>query len=81
MPTTETSYIVITFFSESPSGKTKVWEVTTADKQYILGYIKWFGSWRKYAFHPQPNTVFEHKCLTDIAAFCEEQSKQKRCKS
>lgn len=39
-----------------------------------IGEVRWFGSWRRYAFNPAPGAVFEQDCLRDIAAFCEEQT-------
>lgn len=47
--------------------KTDVFELIGQDGMSILGYIKWWGAWRKYCFFPQPYMVFDHKCLTAIA--------------
>jgi hypothetical protein len=49
--------------------KTKIFAVVAKEGGIPLGSIKWFGRWRKYAFFPQPNTVFETQCLTDIVEF------------
>ena len=46
----------------------------------FLGDIRWYSKWRKYAFYPRADTLFEHECLRDIAAFCEEQTKEKKTK-
>lgn len=32
-----------------------------------LGVVKWWGAWRKYAFFPNPDTLYEQDCLRDIA--------------
>ena len=56
----------------SATGATSVWSVKKG--QITLGKIAWFSSWRKYAFFPEPNTVFEEDCLRDIADFCEQQT-------
>lgn len=37
----------------------------------LLGGIRWYGPWRGYAFFPLNGTVFEWRCLRDIATFCE----------
>ncbi len=61
-------------FSEphsSKSGKTFVWTVIAIDGSVSLGEIRWLGRWRKYAFFPKNDTVFEKTCLRDIADFCE----------
>jgi hypothetical protein len=35
----------------------------------VIGYIKWFGRWRKYGFFPKPDTIYEETCLREIAHF------------
>jgi hypothetical protein len=41
-----------------------------------LGWVAWFSRWRKYAFYPKPETVYEEDCLRDIAEFCEAKTKE-----
>lgn len=64
----------------SESGKTLIWEVRQRDPKApdremrevpALGHVGWYGRWRRYAFQPEPNTVYEPTCLRDIAAFCD----------
>lgn len=64
------SYIAFVLAGASDSGKTQLWEVTTQDAT-ILGVVSWFGRWRCYAFWPHQKTVYERRCLRDIADFCE----------
>lgn len=65
----------VRFLLESKSSKTSHWRVISkVDKGHIailLGDVRWFGRWRKYAFFPNSgnNLVFEETCLTDIADF------------
>jgi len=63
--------------------KTKVWEVLTKDDsekgvggEDLLGEVRWFGRWRGYAFFPSSNTVYEHKCLREIADFIQGQTRE-----
>ena len=43
--------------------KTSVYEIYTKEGIVTcIGEIKWYGSWRKYAFFPKNNTVFEEDC-------------------
>jgi len=49
--------------------KTEVYGVITKEGGELLGEIKWFCRWRKYAFFPLPNTIYEPTCLTDITNF------------
>lgn len=62
----------------SESGKTRRWTVYPINGAAPLGGIAWFGRWRKYAFFPAANTVFEHTCLTDIAEWCVSQTKAQK---
>jgi hypothetical protein len=59
--------------------KTKIWRVETNDeKRILLGHIGWFGRWRRYAFSPKSETVFEEQCLREIAQFSESETKKHR---
>lgn len=60
----------------SESGKTRRWAVLTKESGALLGFVSWFGSWRKYALYPEPKTLFERDCLRDIAAFCERRTRE-----
>ncbi len=59
---------------ESESGKTRLWHVCPPG-QSPIGIVHWYGPWRKYCYSPHANTVYEQDCLRDIAAFCEERTK------
>jgi len=56
----------------SASGRTCVWAVRSKEKR-PLGIIKWYAPWRCYAFNPmsEMSVTLEHRCLRDIANFCE----------
>ena len=49
--------------------KTRVFDILNKDTHCIIGTIRWYGPWRKYSFFPEPNTVFESQCLSDITKF------------
>jgi hypothetical protein len=69
----ELKYIQFVDAGYSSSGKTRVWEVATRDDaKDVIGEVRWFASWRCYAFYPYDKTVFEKTCLRDIANFCED---------
>jgi hypothetical protein len=57
----------------SKTGKTSIWDVENSKDGRSVGAIKWFGKWRKYAFYPAPDCVFEQVCLREIAGFLESQ--------
>ena len=61
------------FYKTTPKekAKTEIWAIDTLDGVHTLGWIKWFGRWRKYSFFPKGETVFEPTCLREIAVFCQ----------
>ena len=61
----EFTHIIISYRYASKSGKTQEWDVAS---KYggNLGRIAWFGRWRKYAFFPWPETVFEEVCMREL---------------
>lgn len=68
-------------FIEQPSkGVTKIFKVSAKEGDQTLGIIKWFGNWRKYAFYPEANTIFEKDCLDDISTFLDDLMEQRKLK-
>lgn len=59
----------IRFELKEKKPKTNVYVVIANDRDILLGEIRWYASWRKYTFMPEPNTVYETKCLSDIIEF------------
>jgi len=72
-------WLTITEIGKSDSGKTLIWNVANGDEEF-LGYVKWFGKWRKYAFFPAEDTIFEEECLRDLSFFCEQSTREHRQK-
>ena len=68
----------IRFLLVEQKAKTGVWRVETKESYDILGYVKWFPHWRKYAFFPNVDTVYENDCLRDIARFIGEQMNERK---
>jgi len=60
--------------------KTTRYEVRNSENNVLLGIIKWFGAWRKYAFFPYPDTVFETQCLSDITQFLKDLMEERKKK-
>ena len=58
-----------------PKAKTRLYEVRNKYNS-ILGSIRWFGSWRKYTFFAKPETVYDERCLMEVAEFLTERSKE-----
>lgn len=74
----ESEWISFALVGATPSGKTKIWNVVLKDQSLIGGQIRWWGAWRKYAFFPKENTLYEEDCLRTIALFCEERTHEHR---
>jgi hypothetical protein len=69
--------------------KTERWDVWTGGKNYdergpqyaVLGDIHWWCNWRRYAFFPSDATLFDARCLREIADFCEKETKDYKAKA
>jgi hypothetical protein len=72
------THIYFDFVTRSRSGKTLEYHVMARDGSDCLGSVNWFGRWRCYVFNPWPGTVFEQKCLREIAEFCDRLTKEHR---
>lgn len=51
------------------TGKTKIFEVQSFKYGNKLAEVKYYGAWRKYTLFPEPNTLFDCKCLQEISDF------------
>lgn len=78
MNTSECAWIRFVPAGLSPSGKTQIWNVVLKYQSVVGGQVRWWGAWRKYAFFPNPNTLYEQDCLRDIARFIEQLSHEHR---
>jgi len=65
-------YLEFRLLEEKP--KTKIIEVVskTHSLPIRLGIIKWWSSWRQYAFFPETGTIFNIECLNDIQSYIKE---------
>lgn len=63
-------YMVAQYTGPSASGKTKNWRIESR-RGDVLGEVRWFSRWRCYAFMPQPGTVFNAGCMSELVSFCE----------
>ena len=59
------------------SGTTFSWSVYAKESVAFLGTVKWFGRWRRYAFFPEPETVFEIDCLSALAEFLRQKTQER----
>ncbi len=61
-------------FREQPAkGTTTIHAVLSVAGDTYLGVIKWRSGWRRYVFYPDPATVFDAGCLTEIVEFITQQ--------
>lgn len=75
----ETQYL---FFEEQPQkGKTKLFRVCNKINRETLGYIKWFGAFRKYAYLSNGGIFYDSECLNDIKKFLEKLMLERKLES
>jgi hypothetical protein len=59
------------YVEETKAGrKTRTFRVVSRRWNDTLGFIKWYGQWRQYAFFPSAETVWNPDCLRSIEATC-----------
>ena len=58
--------------------KTKIWTVRSSETGYFLGWVKWHAPWRRYAFYPHGDTLFEETCMREIAQFLEDATRRRK---
>lgn len=73
----EKTWIKFVLVETSPSGKTQRWEVRTIEGGALLGVVRWYTPWRKYALFTGP-AVFEEDCLRVIARFIAAETRHRR---
>lgn len=54
------TYVEFELIKNNP--KTKVYSVKSVNGHVSLGIVSWFGKWRRYAFFPEENTIFDSNC-------------------
>ena len=63
----------------APARKTKVWNVESRGPlTRPLGVIRWHNPWRRYAFFPEHDTLYDVECLMDIAIFTSREMAKRR---
>jgi len=63
-------YLEFRLLEQKP--KTQIIEVISKTHPIRLGIIKWWSSWRQYAFFPETGTIFNIECLNDIQSYIRE---------
>lgn len=54
----------------SDSGKTETWLIRSGGPEgNAIAEVRWYGPWRCYAMVPGRCTVYEQRCLREIALF------------
>lgn len=51
------------------SRKTLTYDVLRADSGVLLGQVRWYAHWRRYALYPEADRVFDRACLIEITTF------------
>lgn len=58
----------VDFIKTYSTGKTDYYAVQTKSHEAI-GVIKWYSRWRRYCFFPDEGTLYDSKCMKNIADF------------
>lgn len=48
---------------------TKKYSVHNNRNGELIGHIRFYPLWRKFAFYPEPSTFYDAGCLKEISAF------------
>lgn len=65
-------YLSLQATGPSKSGLTRTYSVSSAASKEVIGFIKWYGPWRRYCFFPGTDTVWDSNCLGEIKAYLDE---------
>jgi hypothetical protein len=57
------------FESLTSNTVTRRWAVKSDQSGCILGMIKWHAPWRRYAFFPLGETLFDFACMQELTCF------------
>jgi len=63
-------------FTEEPGmdvNRKSMWFCRNNKSKAILGAVTWYGPWRRWVLEAEPDCVFDHNCLRDIADFLQHQ--------
>jgi hypothetical protein len=75
------THIVIKNLGPLGARKTNTYSVHSNYGGDELGSIRWFGRWRKYAFFPCHETVYEEVCMRELSDFIVAETKARRIAS
>ena len=73
-------YRWIEITEEPQVATTRRFEVKNIKSGCLIGWVRWFGPFRSYAFLPCEGTVYEEDCLRDLASFVEGMTKSHKRK-
>lgn len=74
----DSKYLIFTEYDNLVPRKTKIINIESKFSLAKLGQIKWFSSWRKYCFFPNPETVFDLDCLGDIGNYIDKLMEERK---
>ena len=56
----------------SASGLTQIHEVRSVHTGILIGTVKWYAPWRRYAFYPEAAVLLDAACLREVAKFLDD---------
>lgn len=79
MTTPTVTYSFIRFEQIEDTGKTTKWPCWSKSGGPVpLGRVSWYAPWRRYAFFPYAETLWDAQCLRDVTKFLERLMNERR---
>ena len=75
---TTQKYRWLEIIEETHVGLTQRFVVKNSKSGSLIGWIRWYGPFRSYAYFPCEGTVYEEDCLRDLAECVEGLKKEHR---
>ena len=51
----------------SDSGKTRIWRIYNFHHNQVVGWIRWYGGFRRYCFYTEEAAIYDNDCLRLVA--------------
>lgn len=67
----DTEWIEFVERTQDPKKVTREWLIQRKDDHMVLGEVRWYAPWRRFAFFPWPGTIWEQDCLRVVGRFIE----------
>jgi hypothetical protein len=70
-------HVYFRYEGKSASGATEIWSLLDGNMG-MMGHIKWYGPWRRYAWSTVGMPIMESGCLRDVADFLDKLTEERK---